>query len=159
MRQVHAHRRGFDQQRIEPGSRVRLEQAGHYTQGMIRRVPHAEHPAVAGKGADAVLDLIGQRLKGELVVGQSQSAGDGLCKARGSRFGQEGVDGLLKTALEQVRVPSVGDMARRGGAEPLRHVKAIDGIEKGHGPHALKQVGARAPEGIQRGALAHQGVQ
>jgi hypothetical protein len=77
---IHAHRGGLDQHRIEPRQGVPLKQARNDAQRVICRVSHPKHPAVPGERAYALSHLVGQRLKGQLVVGLRKRAGDGLGK-------------------------------------------------------------------------------
>ncbi len=109
VREVHAHRGAFAQNRVGAVARVGPQQLRPDAQRVIGRVPHAEHPLIAAHRADAAADLVGQRLKRQPVVSRRQGARDGVAGAFRLLHRQEMINGLLEPALEQVLVAFEGD--------------------------------------------------
>ena len=99
MRQVHADRGAFAQDRIEPAGGVADEEFLAQAQRLVGRVAHAEHPLVAADAADAAADLVGQGLEGELLVGGGEGAGDRVAGAGLALLLEEKVDRLLEAPL------------------------------------------------------------
>ena len=72
---VHPHRRAFAQDRITvPSGSLRCSSSGRIRNGWSAGMAHAKHPLVAPHGAHAAADLVGERLKGEPMVGRGASA-------------------------------------------------------------------------------------
>ena len=77
-------------------------------------------------------------------------------RGRGGLIGQEDVDGLVETAVQQVAVPRIQNehVLRVGGL--LLQMEAVDGVEKEERPDLFIKVSAVAAETIERLALAQQ---
>src|SRR5260370_42242560 len=67
MRQVHAYRRTFAQDR-EKAAVSPAQDLGAQAQGAVRGVPRAEHPLIAAQRANAMADLVGKRLESQSPV-------------------------------------------------------------------------------------------
>ena len=101
VRQVHAHGGQFAEDR-ESAVGAALEQLGPDAERLVGRMAHAEHPLVAAHGADAAADLVGQRLEGEPMIGRGQGGAEPVARTLRLLVGEEGVDGLLETAVEKL---------------------------------------------------------
>ena len=95
--QVHAHRRSLAQDRERAVRRSRRQQFRPQAQRLIGGMADAEHPLVAAHCADAAADLVGQRLKGQAVIGGRQGAGESIAGALVSLRGQEQDGSLLRS--------------------------------------------------------------
>jgi hypothetical protein len=71
VREVHAHRRAFAQDRIGAIRFGSKEFAAH-AQRLILWMTHAKHPLVATHRANAAPDLIRERLKGETMISRGE---------------------------------------------------------------------------------------
>ena len=58
-----------------------VQQLGAEPQRLIRRMADAEHPLVAAHRSHAAPNLVGQRLKSQVVIGRRQRAGDRIAWA------------------------------------------------------------------------------
>ena len=116
---------------------------------MVRRMSHAEHPLVAAHRPHAAPDLVGEGLKGDALIYDRQRAGDGVAGAGAFLRCQENFQGLLEPPLQQVFKTPEGNHARRRCGQFARQMKPVDRVEEKQGAHALVQIIAGAPEGVQ----------
>lgn len=132
-------------------------------EGLIGGVADAEHPLVAADGTDAATDLVAEGLKGEALVGGGEGGREAVAGALAGLGGEEGVDGFLEAALEEVFVTAErdeGGCAAGGEAGEARgDFEAMKGVEEEEGADALVEV-VRAPaEGVEGGAGAEELVE
>ena len=113
MRQIHADRGGFAQDR-KSFIGATLEQFRPDAERLIGGMADAEHPLIAADGADAAADLIGERLKTEVVVGDCQRTGEAVGRAVLVLRGKEGIQGFVVPAIQQVFVAGKGDETLAG---------------------------------------------
>ena len=92
----------LDQDRVERVLGVALQQAGMDMQRMLVDAADAEHPAIARATADRPPDLVGQGLKGDLVVGLRQGAADRAVGPSVFECLPEGGDRLLVASAHHV---------------------------------------------------------
>ena len=166
VREIHADRGAFAQNRVSAIARVTPEQFRPDPQGVIGRVPHAEHPLVAAHRANAAADLVGQGLKCQPVIRGGQGARDGVSRPLRLLHGQEAIDRFFKSALQQVFVTAERDErtcallgGSGGGLQLGRQVETVDGVKEEQGPDPLVKVFTVPAEGVQPVALLKQYLQ
>ena len=152
MRQVHAHGSAFAQDgegAVSSGG----EQFRAEAQGLVLGVAHAEHPLISPHRPDTAAHLVGQSLESEAVIGGGEGTAQGIAGALLRLSSQEGIDGFLKTAVEELLVALEGDVAAGFQFRPGGQVEAVDGSEEKEGADAVVEVVAITPEGIENGSL------
>ena len=154
--EVHAHRRGLEQDRKERLGGVASQEFRADAQRIVRRMADPEHPLVAANRADTAAHLVRQRLERQCAIAGGEGAGYGGARAGGLLGCQEEIDGLLEAALQQCGVTGERDLRPRSGRLPKRDVIAVDGVQKQQGPHALVEVVAGAAKAVQGVTLGRQ---
>ena len=139
VRQVHAHGRGFAQNRKQRIGLPSRQQLRTDAQRIVGGMAGAEHPLVAAHGAHAAPHLVGQRLEAQRAICGGQRARDGRPRPARSLGRQEDVQRLLETALQQIGVSRERYQAapRARIPHPRRNMKTMDGVEKEQGADAL----------------------
>ncbi len=125
-------------------------------QRCVQRMAGAEHPLIAAGTADAAADLIGERLKTEAAVGNSQRAGQRRVGALPLLFGEKLADRLLETPLQQVDVAVERDAPLRRRPLALWNLEAVNRVEEEQRADTLVEVLRSAPELLELRALPHQ---
>ena len=115
-----------------------------------------EHPLIAADRADTAADLIGERLKSEVMVGNSQSAGEAVRRAELVLCSEKNVESFVVAAIEEVVVAGKRDEVRPGQAGFERQMKPVNGVEKEQGPDALVKIFGVPPEIVEGRAFRQQ---
>ncbi len=113
-------RTGVRSRRIGIGAVARLgsKQFRANAQRLIGRMAHAKHPLIAAHRAHAAAHLVGQRLKGEPVIGRRQRAGNGIARRhRAVAMREKFVNGFLESGVA-TSVRSRGTESARAGSTP-----------------------------------------
>ena len=156
--QVHADRSLFAQDRIRT-IRGGLQQFGPDAQGLVDGMPHAEHPLIAPDGADTATDLIRERLEGQPMIGRGQGGTDAVAGAFGLLLGQEGIDRLLESTMEQVLESAERNQPTGAPALAGEHggkMEAMQGVQEEQRANPLVEVGGATPEAVQFGSELQQ---
>ncbi len=103
--------------------------------------------------------LVGQSLEAQAMVSFGQRTGNGFVGPLHRLRLQEDVDGFLEPAAQQVVVAVKRDESAVGNAGFVGQVETMNSIQEEQRAHALVQVAAGAPEGVQLGALGQQAIQ
>src|SRR5665213_243887 len=74
------------------------------------------------------------------MIGCGQRAGNGVARAVLFLTVKKNLDGVLKAAMQQMRVALEGDEAAHFDARLQRQMKAVNGIEEEQRAHALIQI-------------------
>ena len=156
MRQVHAHRGAFAQDRVGAVLVAALQQLGPDAQRMIGGMAHAEHPLIAAHRAHAAADLVRQRLQGQPLIGHGQRAGNRVGRPiRRLRLEKSG-DGLFKSALQQLRVAGKRNQGPGVDIRLQRQMKPVDGIKKQQGANPFVKIFTAMTERLEFGAFDQQ---
>jgi hypothetical protein len=99
-------------------------------QGLVRRMAHAEHPLIASNGADALTNLVSQRLKGEPMVGNGESRTNRVAGSFVRLNREEVIDGFFKAAVQKVLVALEGHQPALANTRLGRQMKPVNGVEK-----------------------------
>ncbi|OQA22414.1 MAG: hypothetical protein BWY63_00848 [Chloroflexi bacterium ADurb.Bin360] len=150
--QIHAHRGDFTQQREEP---IRGSSAEFWThpQGVIRRMPNAEHPLIAAHRPHTPSHLIRQSLESQPVIGCRQCAGKRLRGTLLRLRREETLNSFLKTAIEQVNIALVGNQSPALQRRMLGQMKAMERVQEEKRPHPFVEILTAAAESLQGAAL------
>lgn len=116
---------------------------------MVGGMPQAKHPLVATNRTHTATDLIGERLKAELMIGLGQRAGQGIARSLAGLCLKKRVDRLHKPAGQQVFIAPERNLSRLDRLEHSRQVVSVDRREKKQGADSVVQVIGGATKLIQ----------
>jgi hypothetical protein len=112
VRQVHTNGRGLAQ---DGEDRRAGEKFRPQAERVIGGVSGAEHPLVAADAAHTAPHLVCQRLESERFIAGGERAGYSGARTAFRLRGQEEIDRLFESPLQQVRVTRKGNRRRRRG--------------------------------------------
>ncbi len=120
---------------------------------MVGGVADAKHPLIAAHGAHAAADLIGERLKSQLVIRRGQRAGDRIARPLRLLHAEKAVNRFLEPALQQMLVAGERDEAFAIQTELRRQVKSVDRIQEEQRPDPFVQAVGLPTKRIERRTL------
>src|SRR5581483_547419 len=156
VREVHAHRRRFAQNRIAAIGGAAVQQFRPDAQGLIRRMAHAEHPLVAAHRAHTSTHLVRQRLDSQSIIRIGERARNGVVRPFRRLRSEKYLQRLLEPTLQQMRVTPERHQPPLFHARFQRQVKSMNRIKKKQRPYAFVEVFAAVSKSLQFLTLAQQ---